>query len=78
MASIWLEKGESGTPRARLEGELQTEVAIIGGGLTGVLTAYRLQERGMEACILEADTVGSGTTGGSTGKVTAQHGLIYA
>ena len=78
MASIWQEKGESEAPRASLEGELETEAAIIGGGLTGVLTAYRLQERGMEACILEADTVGSGTTGGSTGKVTAQHGLIYA
>lgn len=79
MTSIWREKNGGGdAPRQRLAGELQTEVAIIGGGLTGILLAYRLRERGIETCVLEADTVGSGTTGGSTGKVTAQHGLIYA
>lgn len=43
-----------------------------------MLLAYRLRERGIACCVLEADAVGSGTTGGSTGKVTAQHGLIYA
>lgn len=78
MASIWREKNGEETRRPQLAGDMETEAAIIGGGLTGVLLAYRLRERGIACCVLEADAVGSGTTGGSTGKVTAQHGLIYA
>lgn len=78
MASIWREKNGGIVPRAQLQGEFETEAAVIGGGLTGILTAYRLQEQGIKTCVLEADAVGSGTTGGSTGKITAQHGLIYA
>ena len=78
MASIWQEKNGVLPRRERLIGNIKTDVAIIGGGLTGVLTAYRLAERGIPCCILEADAIGSGTTGGSTGKITAQHGLIYA
>ena len=78
MASIWREKNGEETRRPQLTGDMETETAIIGGGLTGVLLAYRLRERGIACCVLEADAVGSGTTGGSTGKVTAQHGLIYA
>ena len=78
MASIWREKNGGIVHRAQLQGEFETEAAVIGGGLTGILTAYRLQEQGIKTCVLEADAVGSGTTGGSTGKITAQHGLIYA
>lgn len=78
MASIWWEKNTQQEKRAALQGDMETEVAVIGGGLTGVLLAYRLRERGMAVAVLEADTVGSGTTGCSTGKITAQHGLIYA
>lgn len=78
MASIWREKNGEETRRPQLTGDMETETAIIGGGLTGVLLAYRLRERGIACCVLEADAVGSGTTGGSTGKVTAQHGLLYA
>ena len=73
MASIWREKNGEETRRPQLAGDMETEAAIIGGGLTGVLLAYRLRERGIACCVLEADAVGSGTTGGSTGKVTAQH-----
>ena len=61
-----------------LEGDREADVAIIGGGLAGILTAYLLKEAGHDAIILEADRVGSGTTGGTTGKVSAQHGLLYA
>lgn len=42
------------------------DVAIIGGGITGVSTAYRLQLSGLRCILLEANNIGFGTTGGTT------------
>ncbi len=77
MRSVWHIKNETAAVRNPLSGEVKTDTAIIGGGIAGVLLAYRLQRQGIDTVILEADTAGSGTTGNSTGKITAQHGLIY-
>ena len=41
-------------------------------------TALLLQRDGARVALIEADRVGAGTTGGTTGKVTAQHTLTYA
>lgn len=60
-----------------LSQDVETEVAIIGGGIAGVLTAYLLKQQGIPSIILEADTVFSGQTGRTTAKITSQHGLIY-
>lgn len=77
METLWTKTG-SAAPRPPLYGDLQTEVAVIGGGMTGILTALLLQERGVRAVVLEAERVGSGTTGRTTAKLTSQHGAIYA
>ncbi|QQY30602.1 Gamma-glutamylputrescine oxidoreductase [Chryseobacterium gleum] len=42
------------------------DVAIVGGGITGVSTAMKLQESGKKCIILEAANIGFGTTGGTT------------
>ncbi len=60
-----------------LDRDMETEVAIIGGGIAGILTSYLLKQRGVPSVILEADTVFSGQTGRTTAKITSQHGLIY-
>ncbi len=62
----------------RLEYDLKTDVLIIGGGLTGLLCAYRLREAGVDCALIEANRIGGGTSGHTTAKITAQHGLIYA
>jgi glycine/D-amino acid oxidase-like deaminating enzyme/nitrite reductase/ring-hydroxylating ferredoxin subunit len=77
METYWNQTAQ-GKEYEALIGEREADVAIIGGGITGALVAYRLKEMGIEAVILEADRVGSGTTGGTTGKITAQHGILYA
>jgi glycine/D-amino acid oxidase-like deaminating enzyme/nitrite reductase/ring-hydroxylating ferredoxin subunit len=42
------------------------DVAIVGGGITGVSTAYRLQLIGLKCILLDANNIGFGTTGGTT------------
>lgn len=59
------------------EGDIRTDVLIIGGGMAGVLCAYMLRQAGVDCVLVEAKTVGSGMTGNTTAKITAQHGLIY-
>ena len=60
-----------------LDRDLQTDVLVIGGGLAGLLTAYCLQEKGIGTVLVEQDRICGGTTGCTTAKLTAQHGLIY-
>jgi len=60
-----------------LSRNLKTDVLIIGGGITGILCAYYLQQAGVNYILVEADTILSGITKNTTAKVTSQHGLIY-
>ena len=53
-----------------------TTVCIIGGGLTGISTAYYLSKY-KKVIVLEKDRLFSKTSGKNTGKVTSQHGLFY-
>ncbi|MFX1705433.1 FAD-dependent oxidoreductase [Chitinophaga sp. CC14] len=42
------------------------DVIIIGGGITGVSTAFLLQDEGKNCLLLEAENIGYGTSGGTT------------
>ncbi len=63
--------------RKSLTGDVRADVAVIGAGLAGILTAYRLQECGLKVVVLEANRIGSGQTKNTTAKITSQHGMIY-
>lgn len=76
MESIWSKTTEL-PQRERLSGNITVDAAVIGGGMAGILTAYQLRRKGVEAVVLEAEQVGSGQTKNTTAKITAQHGLIY-
>lgn len=53
----------------KLEVNYDVDVAIIGGGITGITLAYLLKRTGLKVALLEARKVGKGTTGQSTGNL---------
>lgn len=61
----------------KLEGDANTEVLIIGGGITGILCAYLMEQSNVDYILVEADTICRGITKDTTAKITSQHGLIY-
>lgn len=54
-----------------LSHDLTVDVAIMGGGITGITTAQQLAAAGLSVVVLEALSVGGGTTGNSTGNLYA-------
>ncbi len=69
--SVWLEGGAPYTPEAPLRGETSADVIIIGGGFTGVSSAYNLSERfpDRRIVLLEAKTLANGASGRSGGQM---------
>ena len=61
-----------------LEGDIKTDVLVIGGGIAGLLTAYAMKEAGIGCVLAEAKRLCTGVTKNTTAKITSQHGLIYA
>src|SRR5688500_13575105 len=54
-----------------LETDLDVDVAILGGGITGLTAAAHLQVAGRRVAVLEAGQIGSGTTGFTSGHLDA-------
>ena len=61
----------------RLGEDVRVDVAVIGGGITGLTTAARLKAEGARVAVIEAGRVASGATGYTTAKVSSLHGLVY-
>ncbi len=76
MNSIWNKDIEK-VKFKPLEGDIKTDVLIIGGGMCGILCAYMLKEKGVNYILVEADKICRGITCDTTAKITFQHGLIY-
>lgn len=74
--SLWLDTTPS-TDYSKLTDNVSSGVAIVGGGITGILCAYKLQRAGMDVVLLEKDKIVENTTGNTTAKLTSQHYLIY-
>ena len=76
-ASLWVETGPDAPEHPELDRDLETDVAVIGGGIVGVTLALLLKEAGARVALIEADRIGLGVTGHTTAKVSSQHGFIY-
>jgi glycine/D-amino acid oxidase-like deaminating enzyme/nitrite reductase/ring-hydroxylating ferredoxin subunit len=77
MVSVWSATAEIPQYDA-LRADTTADVVVIGGGLIGLTTALLLANDGADVVVVEAGRLGSRTSGNTTGKVTSQHGAIYA
>lgn len=72
MVSLWEEKAQFSEFKS-LDGDISTDVLIIGGGMAGILCAYMLQQAGVPYVLVEAETICGGITKNTTAKITSQH-----
>jgi len=75
--SFWLATYGPYTPNSALQGDLSVDVAIIGGGFTGLTTAYNLckQAPSMRVALLESEVIGYGASGRNGGFSMTLFGL---
>ncbi len=57
------------TDYPRLDGDARCDVAVVGGGFTGVSAALELAERGYDVRLLEAHRIGWGASGRNGGQL---------
>jgi len=67
---VWHATAVEGPPTGSLEQDIETEIVIVGAGYTGLVTALRLAERGIEPVVVEAKQVGFGGSGRNLGHCT--------
>ncbi|MCK8519578.1 FAD-dependent oxidoreductase [Methanoculleus sp. 7T] len=75
--SFWMETTPE-TSYPPLPGNVETDVAVVGGGITGITAAVLLKQAGYAVTVIEGDRICKGVTGHTTAKVTSLHRLIYA
>lgn len=76
--SYWLETCQDDlTPRAALSGQVTVDVAVLGGGFSGLWTAYYLMRDnpGLQVAILEKDICGYGASGRNGGWCSSRYPL---
>ena len=69
--SVWIDEAPPDTPAPALANDITIDVAIIGGGFTGVSTAYHLSQRfpKLGIALVEAKQLGNGASGRNGGLV---------
>jgi glycine/D-amino acid oxidase-like deaminating enzyme len=70
---LWWSQIDATSPRHSLRGDVDVDVAIVGGGYTGLWTARELLRRDphLRVCVLEARVCGFGASGRNGGWVSA-------
>ena len=76
VKSIWTENVTM-PAFAPLEQNIKTDVLIIGGGMAGLLCAWKLQQAGVDYVLIEEDCLCGGVSRYTTAKITSQQGLMY-
>lgn len=75
--SIWLD-GVEKQKFSKLKKDLDVDVLIVGGGMTGISTAYHLSTGDLSVCLVEKNRLCEGVTSKTTGKLTYLQENIYS
>ena len=74
LPSLWQDRHQTSDTEGPTAVEGRYDVAVIGGGLTGLTTALLLGRAGKSVIVLEAMSIGDGTTGRSSAKLSLLQG----
>ncbi|TJY42350.1 FAD-binding oxidoreductase [Cohnella pontilimi] len=69
IRSLWADTANTHEERPRLEESVTADVMIVGGGYTGLSTAYHLAQKRINCVVLEQHRVGWGASGRNAGMV---------
>ncbi len=69
--SLWDNSAEERAVSAQMSADIDTDLAIIGGGFTGLSTALHAAEKGVDCHVFEARQIGFGGSGRNVGLVNA-------
>jgi glycine/D-amino acid oxidase-like deaminating enzyme/nitrite reductase/ring-hydroxylating ferredoxin subunit len=78
FGSPWHEGRLDSDGHPALGTDLDVDVAVVGGGIVGLATAWRLREAGASVAVLEAREVAAATSGNTTAKLSSLQGLAYS
>lgn len=68
---LWEQTAPAAPATAKLAGDLDVDVAVIGGGFTGISAALHLAQAGTQVGVIEAAEIGFGGAGRNVGLVNA-------
>ncbi len=74
--SLWLATTPE-TDFPAMAKDISVDVAVVGGGIAGIATAFLLKRAGVTVAVVEAGRVVESVTGNTTAKITSLHHLIY-
>lgn len=75
--SIWLDYKRDKNLN-KLKRNIDVDVLVIGGGITGISTIYNLINSNLKVCLVEKNRIGEGVTSRTTGKITYLQENIYS
>lgn len=77
-SSVWLSSANPARVYPPLQTDVNADVAIIGGGFTGLSAAWHLQKNGVDCVLLEAHDIGWGASGRNGGMAVLRYKKPWA
>lgn len=75
---FWPERAKAPTTHVSLRHDASCDVAVVGGGISGALIAYRLAKGGIDSVLIDKKWFGAGSTSASTALVSYEFDLTLS